>query len=319
MHGSSRRIGALAAAAVLLALAGCSGGSEPAAITVNGQDYSRSSVERELDAIVANEELRPFVTRPDGRIQQSVARTWLTGLVEAQVAEDEVGRRDLPVSDDDRTIAEQRARQLFGKASIFDAFPRWFRAILRDRYANAAAVVRANADEVTDDDVRAQYEQSVTSSCASHRFVSHILVASEAEAKEIAAQLAQGADFGVLASQRSTDQTSGRSGGDLGCLDGQELDPAFSTAANALPLGQVSAPVQSQFGWHLIVVRDIFEAVPYEAVQEGIRNDLETSNPAGRRALERLMRRATVKVAKQYGRWSAAGDDPPQVKARTSP
>ncbi len=302
------------------ALTACSSGDDPAAITVNGHEFSRSSVEREFDAIVGNQELQSFVTRKDGDIAAPVARTWLTGLVEAQVAKEEVARRDLRVTRNDRTIAEQRATQLFGQASIFDAFPKWFRDILRDRYANAAAVVRANADEVTDADVRAQYEKSVTDSCASHRFVSHILVPTEADAQEVAAQLAQGNAFEVVAAARSTDTASGRQGGDLGCLDGQQLDPAFAAAANSLPLGQVSAPVQSQFGWHLILVRDIFEAVPFDAVKEGIRNDLETSDPAGRRALERLMRQARVKVAKRYGRWDAAGDAAPRVTApRTSP
>jgi len=295
--------------ALAVSVAGCAG-SDPAAITVNGHEFSRSSVERELHAIAASKQLKPYLTKDDGTVKDSVATTWLTGLVEAQVAEEEVGRRHLDVTKADRTIAKHRAAQVFGLDSIVTAFPKWFRDVLRDRYANAAAVVRANGHRPTDDEVRAQYETSVTESCASHRFVSHILVGSAEEAQAIEAQLAAGADFAKLAAQRSTDTTSARSDGDLGCLDGQQLDPAFAAAASALPLGGTSGPVQTQFGWHVIRVRDIYDAVPFDSVKDGIRNDLATSDPAGRRALTKLMAEAKVKVDRHYGRWVAAKEHP---------
>jgi len=84
---------------------------------------------------------------------------------------------------------------------------------------------------------------------------SHILVATEAEAEEVVALLAEGADFATLAQERSLDG-SGQAGGDLGCGPTMNYVAEFSDGARATGSG-VSAPVQSQFGWHVINVRSI--------------------------------------------------------------
>jgi hypothetical protein len=316
-HLREHRFTALVAVAGVMALAasGCSGSSDAAAITVNGHEFSRSSVDRELAAIAASPRLKSYVTGKNGSPTASITARWLTGLVEAQAAENEVARKHLRVTKDDRDIAGQRARQLFGNASVFTGFPKWFRDLLSKRYAAASAVVRSNGDPPTDAQVRAQYDKSIAESCASGRFVSHILVAGEEEANAIAAQLAAGADFGQLAAQRSTDTASAQAGGALGCLDGQQLDPAFTAAMNGLPLGATSPPVKSQFGWHIIRVREIHEAVPFDSVKDGIRNDLVASSPAGQQVLRDLMAKANVKVDPTYGRWVPKKGNP-EVKPR---
>lgn len=88
--------------------------------------------------------------------------------------------------------------------------------------------------------------------------IAHILVKTEAEAKDIKAQLDKGADFASLAKQKSIDTTSGAAGGELGTYDqanddqSKQLDATFMTAALSLKVGQISAPVQTQYGWHII-------------------------------------------------------------------
>ena len=82
----------------------------------------------------------------------------------------------------------------------------------------------------------------------------HILVATEDEAKEIAERLKKGEDFATFAKEKSKDANA--EGGDLGWFGrGQMLKP-FEDAAFALDVGQISEPVQTQFGWHIIKVEE---------------------------------------------------------------
>jgi peptidyl-prolyl cis-trans isomerase C len=87
---------------------------------------------------------------------------------------------------------------------------------------------------------------------------SHILVESEEEAKAIRSALDGGADFEETARQRSKDATAIR-GGDLGFFQKGQFVPEFEQAVFALSKGQVSAPVRTQFGWHIIRLNDRME------------------------------------------------------------
>lgn len=80
----------------------------------------------------------------------------------------------------------------------------------------------------------------------------HILVATEAEAQNIITQLKKGADFSTLAKTKSIDTGSGAQGGDLGFAPRGVMVPRFEEALFALKTGEISAPVQSDFGWHVI-------------------------------------------------------------------
>lgn len=84
---------------------------------------------------------------------------------------------------------------------------------------------------------------------------SHILVKSEAEAKELITQINNEEDFANLAAQHSL-CPSGANGGDLGFFPRGMMVKPFEDAAFSLEIGKVSEPVQTQFGWHLILVTD---------------------------------------------------------------
>jgi peptidyl-prolyl cis-trans isomerase C len=84
----------------------------------------------------------------------------------------------------------------------------------------------------------------------------HILVATEDEAKAILGEIKKGTDFAELAKQKSKDPTGAAKGGDLGYFTKDQMVPEFAEAAFKLEKGQVSEPVKTQFGWHIIKVED---------------------------------------------------------------
>jgi len=114
------------------------------------------------------------------------------------------------------------------------------------------------AQTMTEDAIKARYEKFVAEQPAQTEIrASHILVATEEEAKEIIKQLEGGADFAALAKEKSTDPSAKQNGGDLGYFTASDMVPEFSQAVFALEKGEsTKAPVKSQFGWHVIRVVD---------------------------------------------------------------
>jgi peptidyl-prolyl cis-trans isomerase C len=102
----------------------------------------------------------------------------------------------------------------------------------------------------------------------------HILVDSEDDAKAIAADLKKGGDFAAIAKEKSKDPGSKDSGGDLGFFSKDQMVPEFAEAAFKLDKGQISDPVKSQFGWHVIRVDDKRSKQPpaFEQVKDQIEN-----------------------------------------------
>ncbi len=127
-------------------------------------------------------------------------------------------------------------------ASTLDAAAQFnadeFRSIFRARLIYTKVL-----DEVTKD----------TPTTEEYIWARHILVATEDEAKTVITRLNNGESWVALAAELSTDTSNKNQGGDLGWFTKGVMDPAFETAAFALTdIGQVSAPVQSSFGWHVI-------------------------------------------------------------------
>lgn len=97
--------------------------------------------------------------------------------------------------------------------------------------------------------------QAVESCAVTSVKASHILVDTKAEADSIKSKIDNGASFESMAAKYSK-CPSGKSGGDLGYFERGQMVPEFEDAAFALPVGKVSCPVKTQFGWHLIKVYD---------------------------------------------------------------
>lgn len=109
---------------------------------------------------------------------------------------------------------------------------------------------------LTDDALRARFTKEIASKPPEDEVhARHILVADEATAEKIIADLDKGGDFAALAKQYSKDPGAAEHGGDLGFFKKSEMVPAFADAAFALKPGQTTpTPVHTQFGWHVIQV-----------------------------------------------------------------
>lgn len=102
----------------------------------------------------------------------------------------------------------------------------------------------------------ASIASSATESCVVTSVkASHILVDSKQEADLLKSKIDNGESFEALAKKYSK-CPSGENGGDLGYFERGQMVPAFEDAAFKLPVGKVSEPVKTQFGWHLIKVYD---------------------------------------------------------------
>ncbi|MBF0220279.1 MAG: peptidylprolyl isomerase [Gammaproteobacteria bacterium] len=125
---------------------------------------------------------------------------------------------------------------------------------LRSRLLVSFTLTKYLADNaVSDADIAKEYEKRRPEMIRSEYKASHILVATEDEAKGVIAKLGGGADFATLAAELSTDPGSKDNAGDLGWFSAQQMVKPFSDAVVAMSDGALSkTPVQSQFGWHVI-------------------------------------------------------------------
>ncbi len=235
---------ALFGAALAVATAGVVRAADPAAdtvvATVNGKDITLGHM------IAMRESLPPQYlqlddkTLFDGILDQLVQQEAL-----AEVSAAEMRKRDT------LTLENQRRGYLAG--------------VTLDETAKAA---------VTDAAVQALFDEKYAHAEPGKEYsAAHILVATEDEAKAIKAELDGGADFAAIAKEKSTDRGSAAAGGDLGWFGVGMMVKPFEDAVIAMKKGEVSAPVQSQFGWHIIKLND--ERTAAKPTIEDVRAKLE--------------------------------------------
>jgi peptidyl-prolyl cis-trans isomerase C len=128
-----------------------------------------------------------------------------------------------------------------------------------------------------------------------------------AKARDIRAKLAAGGDFAALAAAESDDRGSGENGGQLGSFKRGEMVPAFDDAAFAVPVGQVSEPVKTEYGYHLILI-DERTAQPFEEVRGQIEQQIRPE--LGQKAVDALKNKTAVVYSETY-----FGPNPPPESA----
>ncbi|HEV7254173.1 MAG TPA: peptidylprolyl isomerase [Mesorhizobium sp.] len=147
---------------------------------------------------------------------------------------------------------------------------------LRQRALHTELVETEVAEKVAEEEIRARYDQEVANQPPVNEVhARHILVGTQAEAEAIIKQLGEGAKFEELAAQHTTDPSGKETGGDLGWFGPGRMVPEFEKAAFELPVGEYTkAPVQSQFGFHVIKVDDkrVQQPPAFGAVKEQVRS-----------------------------------------------
>ena len=145
--------------------------------------------------------------------------------------------------------------------------------------SQAAAEQFIETVQVSDEDLKKEYDDRVGPMQKTEYRARHILVDSEAEAKDIIAKLGKGEKFEALAKKFSKDPGSKDKGGELGWFNPQQMVEPFSNAVVALKNGETTKdPVQSQFGWHIITREESREQAPppFDAVKDQLKSMVQT-------------------------------------------
>src|SRR5690606_19691558 len=173
-------------------------------------------------------------------------------------------------------------------------------ALLRERALHSAYIEETIAGSVTDEQVRARYDEQVSQMPASEEIrARHIIVDTEDEAKAIIAELDAGGDFEAIAKEKSKDGAAAQ-GGDLGYFSKGRMVPEFEEAAFAMEVGAHSKePVKTQFGFHVLKVEDKRNVAPpaFEQVSQQFRSLL--LREAYFDAVNTLREAATVEISDQ--------------------
>jgi peptidyl-prolyl cis-trans isomerase C len=243
MFASIARLVAVAAlAASLSPTAGLA--SDPVVAKLNGQEIRQSDVLRARGRLPASLRDKPA---------EQIVPMLTTIVINSRLLADEARSQGI-----DREPQVQRQIDLVTDLVLEQE--------LLDRYIEK---------QLTEAAIRARYEKLAAEAAGSEQIrARHILLRSEDDARDVIQSLGAGRSFEALARDRSTDPTAD-TGGDLGYFTRGEMAEPFSDAAFKLQPGQFTRnPVQTEFGWHVILVEDRRPAVapPLSQVRDKIRN-----------------------------------------------
>jgi peptidyl-prolyl cis-trans isomerase C len=137
-----------------------------------------------------------------------------------------------------------------------DAAFRQRQAFISNKILMGMLLTKRAKDAATEEEMRKVYDDAVKPMSQEEEVrARHILVETEDEAKAILEQLKAGADFATIAKEKSKDP-GGADGGDLGFFAKGQMVPEFSEVAFKMYEGQLSNPVKTQFGWHIIKLEE---------------------------------------------------------------
>jgi foldase protein PrsA len=317
------RLWAAALSAGLVIAAGC-GSASPTAATVkfkkSSVDIDRSDFEKELQALNDNKQLQAasggsgLSGAGKNTVDPRLAAGWLTARIYDKLITHEFEARKLKVTQADTEAGQSQLATQFGSPEVANAFPKWFQERLVGRNARAVAVRAAlSGINLSEESLRKYYEEHKGD--FGENCVSHILVKTQDEADAVEARLKGGEDFAAVAKAVSIDKGSGAKGGDLGCNPKGVFVPEFDSAASTLPVNQLSDPVQTQYGFHIVLVKERKEA-SFEDAREQARAALNAeTQEAFRQFLGKAVGEAKITIDKRYGTFEppATGQSPEVV------
>lgn len=174
---------------------------------------------------------------------------------------------------DNKLFANAGEAAKLGETPEFKAYMEYLRGrALREQYFE-----KILKSTISEDEAKKIYNARVAQLKPETEFAArHILVASEDKAKELRAKIVAGEDFAKLAGENSTDPVSKKDGGFLGYFGMGQMVPEFEAAVVKLQKGEVSEPIKTAYGWHIIKLEDRRAKAPpsYDQVKDTILNSL---------------------------------------------
>ncbi len=273
--------------AIAAALAGCGDLPRSAVAQVNDKVITRNDLDQALDEYRQQfgEENMPAEGTED-------YDTFVKGIVKRLVDEEilwfEAEKMGIEVSAEEvDSEVEKTTMQAGGEDELqkilddSDITMDRFRESVRESllFQKIYPEVTKDVPPVTEEEARAFYDENPDQfQVPEMREVSHILVKSEEEANTVRQRLLAGEDFATVAREVSTDPGSKDNGGSLGEVPSENsgLVPEFEAAMNQLQVGEISEPVKTQFGFHIILVKSITPAgtQSFEDVLEDLKTGL---------------------------------------------
>jgi foldase protein PrsA len=289
----------------VLVLSAC-GAARPPAAVVDGETITDGQLQDQMTLFTF---LGSLQQQPCGQAQQgesadaACARFTLSNLIQEDLVKHYASAHEITVPDANVTSAISQLQTSLGGADQLDqklkanGLTRPQLVLLAHRlllFSKAQGEIgKAN---VTDAQLHQAYDQQRSQFVEIH--AKHILVESKSVAQRIAAQATQ-KNFAQLAKKYSTDSGSAAKGGDLGTLPASQLDPDFVQAALALSPGQISGPVHTQLGWHVILLVSS-DVQPFDKVKDQLAGSLQSQ--AFSTWLRERLAGAEIRVNPKYGR-----------------
>jgi len=293
-----------------MVLAACGGGSGAVAATVDGQDVTVGQVEALIESDGATIPKDQFAQFLGFQIQWHVINDAADADYGITVTDEEVAAEADRIVEEAAVEGQARDEFLAERGVTEDFLTNIARQGLID--SRIREILREDAPEPTEEDLEAQLNAAkapLTNAC-----VSHILVATEEEANDVLDRLEAGEEFGEVAMELSTDTGSAENNGILPCGTLETYVEPFRDAALIAPIGEVyETPVESQFGWHVVMVTDRQDAPEADLPSDDQLADM-VRDAAILSELQAwfigAVEEAEVTVEETYGTWQA---NPPQV------
>ncbi len=251
-------------------------GADYVLLKVGSEDIRSSEVEEIWKSLVPAPDA-PAFNKVDAKIRDNVLR----GIIAERMLYNEATKQAI---DKSAEVAQQLE-------------------VLRKKLVVKQLLQSKTQDVVKDEDIKREYDRMVAKNKDEQEVrARHILVATEKEAAAIKARLNKGEAFEKLAGETSKDPGSAKEGGDLGYFTKDKMVKSFADAAFKLSKGQVSDPVKSDFGWHIIKLEDKRNVAPpaFADVKEQIKTGLQEK--ALNTYVEQIIGKSDVKLFDASGK-----------------
>jgi foldase protein PrsA len=183
-------------------------------------------------------------------------------LIADKIVASEAKKQKITISDEELNKEVDKLKESYGGEEVFEqvlASNNTTVDVLKEDLKNYLTMRKLIEPqiEITDEELKTYFDENKDSLGEAEQIkASHILIEDESTAKEIKQKLADGADFAELAKEYSTDEASKENGGELGFFPRGTMVTEFEDVAFSLPINEISEPVKSDYGYHIIKVEE---------------------------------------------------------------